>query len=237
MSYRAYTLISYLIVIVSLSFSYPTYSKNEIISKHDYKLYKSNIHFASTTYILSKSESDFTFQIISRTDGIFKLKKDDRKETSVFKKHGDKVDPVSYIFSRKKRDKEDVIKTFFNLNENYAYSLTNGKKTEHMDLEYSLDRLSVQIDYQNSMRNGVFEKAYNIIDKGRLRKYIYTIYSNEVIDSILGKVNAIVIKRSIENNKRSTLTWYAIDYDFIPIKIEQYRKNSVQFTVILDRIK
>ena len=102
MSYRAYTLISYLIVIVSLSFSYPTYSKNEIISKHDYKLYKSNIHFASTTYILSKSESDFTFQIISRTDGIFKLKKDDRKETSVFKKHGDKVDPVSYIFSRKK---------------------------------------------------------------------------------------------------------------------------------------
>ena len=53
------------------------------------------------------------------------------------------------------------------------------------------------------MRNGVFEKAYNIIDKGRLRRYIYTIYSNEVIDSILGKVNAIVIKRSIENNKRS----------------------------------
>ena len=100
----------------------------------------------------------------------------------------------------------------------------------------SLDRLSVQIAFQEGMRKGIFESSYNIIDKGRLRKYIYKIHSDDVIDTIFGKTNTIIIKRIIENNKRSTLTWYAVDYDFTPVRIEQYRKNSLKFTVYLEKV-
>ena len=100
----------------------------------------------------------------------------------------------------------------------------------------SLDRLSVQIAVQEGMNKGIFESSYNIIDKGRLRKYMYKIHSDDVIDTIFGKTNTIVIKRIIENNKRSTLTWYAIDHDFTPVKIEQYRKKSLKFTVYLEKV-
>ena len=62
------------------------------------------------------------------------------------------------------------------------------------------------------------------------------IHSDDVIDTVFGETNTIVIKRVIENNKRSTLTWYAVDHDFIPVKIEQYRKKSLKFTVYLDKI-
>ena len=86
------------------------------------------------------------------------------------------------------------------------------------------------------MRKGIFESSYNIIDKGRLRKYIYKIHSDDVIDTIFGKTNTIIIKRIIENNKRSTLTWYAVDHDFTPVRIEQYRKNSLKFTVYLEKV-
>ena len=54
---------------------------------------------------------------------------------------------------------------------------------------------------------------------------------------IFGKTNAVVIHKLIKNNKRNTLTWYAIDYGFIPVKIEQYRKNSLKFTVTLEEVK
>ena len=57
-----------------------------------------------------------------------------------------------------------------------------------------------------------------------------------MIDTVFGETNTIVIKRVIENNKRSTLTWYAVDHDFIPVKIEQYRKKSLKFTVYLVKI-
>ena len=85
-------------------------------------------------------------------------------------------------------------------------------------------------------KKGVFEKTYNVIDKGRLREYTFTIHSDDVIETLFGKTNTIVIKRKIKNNKRSTLTWYAIDHNYIPVKIEQYRKKSLKFTAILENI-
>jgi hypothetical protein len=94
----------------------------------------------------------------------------------------------------------------------------------------------VQIDFQEKMKTGVFEYKYNIIDKGRLRKYSFILHSDDIIETVFGETSTIVIKKLIENNKRSTLTWYAVDYDFIPVKIEQYRKNSLVFTVILDKV-
>jgi hypothetical protein len=53
---------------------------------------------------------------------------------------------------------------------------------------------------------------------------------------VFGETNTIVIKKLIENNKRSTLTWYAVDHGFVPVKIEQYRKESLVFTVILKKV-
>ena len=86
------------------------------------------------------------------------------------------------------------------------------------------------------MKIGVFEYKYNIIDKGRLRKYSFVLHSDAIINTVFGETNTIVIKKLIENNKRSTLTWYAVDYDFIPVKIEQYRKEALVFTVILNEV-
>ena len=86
------------------------------------------------------------------------------------------------------------------------------------------------------MKKGIFESSYNVIDKGRARQYIYTVHSNDVLDTILGEINTIVIKRVIANNKRSTLTWYAVDHDYIPVKIQQYRKESLKFTVYLEQV-
>ena len=75
------------------------------------------------------------------------------------------------------------------------------------------------------MKSGVFEYEYNIIDKGRVRKYSFILHSDDVIETVFGETNTIVIKKLIENNKRSTLTWYAVDHNYIPVKIEQYRKE------------
>ncbi|MDB4090244.1 DUF3108 domain-containing protein, partial [Gammaproteobacteria bacterium] len=117
-----------------------------------------------------------------------------------------------------------------------AYTVENNNKQEHINIPYSLDRLSVQIDFQEKMKRGIFEYKYNVIDKGRLRKYSFILHSDDVIKTVFGDTNTKVIKKLIENNKRSTLTWYAVDHDFIPVKIEQYRKESLVFTVILEKV-
>ena len=52
---------------------------DQIISQHNYSLYKGNILFGKSSYILSKKDSIYTFKIKSSSDGIFKMKKDERK--------------------------------------------------------------------------------------------------------------------------------------------------------------
>ena len=238
MSYRTFSrLINYKCIIFILCFATSAvFSEELVISKYEYGLYKGNIYFGVSEQKLIKNGSNYRFDIKSNSAGIFKLKKDDRLETSIFSRNNNMIIPVSYKFKKEKRTNSQLIETVFDPKNNYAYTIEDEKKQEHIDIPYSLDRLSVQIDFQEKMKIGIFEYDYNIIDKGRLRKYSFRTHSDDVIDTIFGETNTIVIRKSIENNKRSTLTWYAIDYDFIPVKIEQYRKKSLKFSVILNKV-
>tara|TARA_B100001778_G_scaffold185549_1_gene152811 strand:- start:207 stop:857 length:651 start_codon:yes stop_codon:yes gene_type:complete len=213
----------------------PAVSEQEIISQHDYSLYKGEILFGKSSYVLSKINQNYFFEIKSSTDGIFKMKKDERMESSNYIINNNKINPITYVYSRKKKDKEEELITNFKRNST-AVTIDNGNTKEHSNTKDNLDRLSVQIAFQEDMKKGVFESKYKVIDKGRSRIYKYKIHSDGVIDTIFGKTNTIVIRRIIENNKRSTLTWYAVDHNYIPVKIEQYRKDTLKFTVYLDEI-
>jgi len=207
-----------------------------VLTKHIYHLYKGDLHFATSENILLKKDSKWIYKVSSNTAGIFKLKKDIRMELSKFDIINDNVFTAEYAYSRLRKDNEDVVTTIFDKKNNSAHTIHNGKEMEHSQIKNFQDRLSVQIDYQNKMKKGDFEQEYNVIDKGRERKYIFSIHTGEIIDTIFGKTNTIVIRKIIKNNKRNTLTWYAVDHDFIPVKIKQYRKKSLKFTVVLEKI-
>ena len=238
MSYRtSIRLIDYIhIVFAFFLFTNMANAERLIISKHKYNLHKGDIQFGVSEQTLVKEGLDYRFTIKSNSAVIFKLKKDNRLETTKYIKNNGVIKPISYKYVREKKDSINVIETFFDLDNKYAYTVNNNEKYEHAKIPYSFDRLSVQIDFQDKMKSGIFEHEYSIIDKGRVRKYSFILHSDDVIETIFGQTNTIVIKKLIENNKRSTLTWYAVDYNYIPVKVEQYRKKSLKFTATLNEI-
>ena len=60
------------------------FAGEETIFEHQYKLSKKNINFATSYNILLKNDDKKIFKIKSKSSGIFKLKKDNRLEESVF---------------------------------------------------------------------------------------------------------------------------------------------------------
>ena len=158
-----------------------------------------------------------------------------KRKVSDYKLYNNVISPIKYEYIRDRKDKKEHIVTNFD-NNSQPYTINKGIKKEHSKEYDFLDRLSVQIAFQDNMKKGIFESSYNVIDKGRSRQYIYTIHSDDVLDTVLGETNTIVIKRVIVDNKRSTLTWYAVDHDYIPVKIEQYRKKSLKFTILLEKV-
>ena len=238
MSYRTSIRLTDYIYIVFSFFLFTGIASAEslVISKYKYNLHKGNIQFGVSEQTLVREGLNYRFTIKSNSAGIFKLKKDNRLETTKYIKNNDVIKPISYKYVKEKKDSINSIETFFDLDNKYAYTINNNEKYEHANIPYSLDRLSVQIDFQEKMKSGIFEYEYNIVDKGRVRKYSFILHSDDVIETIFGETNTIVIKKLIENNKRSTLTWYAVDHNYVPVKVEQYRKKSLKFTATLDEI-
>tara|TARA_B100000614_G_C14560027_1_gene496891 strand:- start:1815 stop:2543 length:729 start_codon:yes stop_codon:yes gene_type:complete len=213
----------------------------DLISKHTYIITKGNIQFATTVNTLYKSNGKSVFQVLSSTSGIFKLKKDIRKETSLFKILNDKVISEEYTFSRQKKDSYESYLTKISRDKTKKSStrVTKNNQDEtiyHPYLKNVQDRLSVQLDYKSKLKAGQYNQVYTVLDKGRVREYRYNKQSIDTVPTIFGDTKCIVVKRTIKNNKRSTITWYAIEHDFIPVIINQYRKNNLQFTVQLDSV-
>ena len=207
-----------------------------IIYKHHYELSKHNIKFAESINSLYRDGPRWTYRIESNSAGIFKIKKDNRVEQSSFIKNNETLVTLKYTFKKTTKEKKENIETNFSNKNNYAFTIKDDLELEHLDLSNPFDRLSVQIDIKDQIKNGIYNKEYSVIDKGRVRKYYFSLFGYEDIETIFGMTETLIIRKKIEGSKRNTLTWYAINHDFIPVMIKQYRKNSLKFNAKLKKI-
>jgi len=223
----------FIILIISINL---VNADSDIIYKHYYELSKHNIKFAESVNSLYKDGNRWTYKIESNSAGIFKIKKDARVEQSSFFKNNKTLITLKYIFKKDTKKGKENIETNFSNENNYAFTIKDDLELKHLNLINPFDRLSVQIDIKDQIKNGIYNKEYSVIDKGRVRKYYFSLFGYEDIETIFGLTETLVIRKKIEGSKRNTLTWYAINHDFIPVMIKQYRKNSLKFNAKLKKI-
>jgi hypothetical protein len=204
-----------------------------------YSLQKNGIEFAHSVHSSSyDSESnEWCLRIDSYTVGIFSIKKDNRSEMSCFYYNKNKYLEIlnnrsaandfaktnTYIFSRISSKKNQIIK-IRRIN-NLLLTSKDGKTTTH-GADINIDRLVAQsfgYAYTNVLVN----------DKGREREYKFEILGKDTIDSPFGLTEALIVKKNISQSKRSTITWYSIENNYIPIVIEQYRLDKLKVTAKL----
>ena len=208
-----------------------------------YSLQQNGIEFAHSTHS-SKDNADYDewcLNIDSYTVGIFSIKKDNQSETSCFyynkKMHFEIANKKSlinnfvktnnYTFRRISSDKNQFIE--IRRVNNLLVTSKNGKTTKH-SVDVNIDRLVAQsFGY-------AFTKVL-VNDKGREREYKFEILGKDTISSPFGLTKVLIVKKSISQSKRSTITWYSIENNYIPIMIEQYRLDKLKVTAKLIRLE
>jgi hypothetical protein len=204
-----------------------------------YSLQKNGIEFGHSMHSSSydTKSNEWCLKIDSYTVGIFTIKKDNRSELSCFyfnkKKYleilnnrlaaNDFVKTNNYTFSRISSKKNQMIQ-IRRIN-NLLVTSKDGKTITHGANIY-IDRLVAQsfgYAYTNVLVN----------DKGREREYKFEILGKDTIDSPFGSTEALIVKKNISQSKRSTITWYSIENNYIPIVIEQYRLDKLKVTAKL----
>jgi uncharacterized protein DUF3108 len=99
------------------------------------------------------------------------------------------------------------------------------------------DDLSIQIALLLALRQGKIPGAVSLLDKNSLRDYSYQREGTETITTRLGKIETVVYASHHEGSPRTTRFWCAPSKGYLPMRVQQKRLDSVEWTMEIETLK
>lgn len=146
------------------------------------------------------------------------------------------VTPLHYVYKRRGLGKNRDAELLFDWNKK---TVTNNvqKTTWNMDINQRVqDKLSYQLQLQQDLINGHNNFTYQIADGGRLKEYKFEKVGEEMLETPLGKVMTVKVKRSRENDDRITYAWLAKDWNHLLVRLQQ-EENGDAYTIYISKAK
>ncbi|HEX7762594.1 MAG TPA: DUF3108 domain-containing protein [Cellvibrio sp.] len=144
------------------------------------------------------------------------------------------ISPLEYTYARRGLGKNRDAQLTFDWK---TKTVTNNvqKTSWEMDIAQKVqDKLSYQLQMQQDLLNGHKDFEYQIADGGHLKKYKFTTVGEEMLDTPLGKVKTVKIKRSREDNDRVTYAWLAKDWNYLLVRLQQEEKGDT-YTIYIHK--
>lgn len=198
----------------------------------------------STTWkkgISIKVEGTQTLTHSSDNQWLFSFKADtffaSLNENVKFKVNNGQIFPLIYEYHTSAFGKKrDATLTFDWLKNRVRNDIKN--KPWNMDIKAGvLDKLSIQLQIRQDLKRNKVELDYLIADGGKLKPWHFERLGTEQINTQLGAINTIKVKREGTGKKAKTTTfWFAPKYDFLLVKLlHQEKKES--YKLELESIK
>lgn len=99
------------------------------------------------------------------------------------------------------------------------------------------DDLSMQIALLYALRQGRVPSALSMIDKNSIRDYSYRQEGNETLTTRLGKIDTVIYASHHEGSPRTTRFWCAPSKGYVPMRVEQKRLDSVEWTMEIETLR
>jgi Protein of unknown function (DUF3108) len=96
-----------------------------------------------------------------------------------------------------------------------------------------LNRLSYQVQLQRDLINQVSPLQYQVISRGRLKQYNFDIQGEEILDTPLGKITALKVKRIREDDKRETTFWFAPEWNYLLVQLWQREEGGEDYKIVI----
>jgi hypothetical protein len=107
------------------------------------------------------------------------------------------------------------------------------KKRQIFKQEAHLNNLTSQIKLQSDLINQVQLLSYAVIRRGKIKLLNYTIIGEEFLKTELGIINTLKLKRTRQTNNRETFLWFAPQWNYLLVKLEQKEKGGENYTMLL----
>lgn len=156
------------------------------------------------------------------------------EEISQFVWDDEVVQPRKYFYKRRGLGKNRDAELTFDWDKERVVNDVQGKSWE-MDIRRNVqDKISYQIQLQKDLIAGRDKLDYRIADGGEMKDYRFEIVEEERLNTPLGKVDTVKVKRSRKDDDRVTYAWLAPKWDYLLVRLEQ-QEDGDSHTINIDK--
>ncbi len=159
------------------------------------------------------------------------------KETSTLRLAGEQIQPLKYRYQRTGLGKAKKTSQDFNWQ---TYLITGVEKKQPFEMPLLagvLDKSSYQLALQLDVAAGQQAMSYSVVDGDELDTYDFRVLGEEIITTSVGKLRTIKVERVRDpsQSRRKTTLWFAADWNFLLVQLNQVEKDGKDYTIKLEQ--
>ncbi len=146
------------------------------------------------------------------------------------------IQPSKYRYSRSGLGKSKKIKQEFDWQTQRATGSDRGKPINRTLIQGVQDKSSYQLALQRDVADGKTSMSYQVLDGNDLDTYDFRVLGEESVDTKVGTVDAVKVERVRDptQSKRITVLWFAKDWDYLLVRLQQVERDGKEYQIILE---
>jgi len=209
----------------------------------EYEVGNNHINAGSALLQLEKSGSNWIYSLKTKPTGVFKLTgKGNIQEISEFTVSSStdslELKPQRYTYRQDKETRRSV-DAWFDWSKNQLTFKRRGEETSESINGPLVDRLSVTLTVIDALQRQGFEQTrLNVFDNGRVKTMLFTNEGVESVETRMGKLETIRVRSAaVGGGTRHTTTWFAPQLGYVPVKIEQFKREKLVARLTLSTLR
>lgn len=189
-----------------------------------YKISWHGIHAGNSTHRLHQRK-DGLYHYETHTKPVFSFIPYGARESSDFKIENDTVIPQNYFYDIKEGKRKKRGNVFFDWKASLVSNKT-GKSPWQQTLTPGLqDKLTHSLLLRKELSQGKSKLSYQVTEDDEIKTYNFTVLGRQMLSTKLGELHTIKVEH-ISRSQRRTTIWFAVDLDYVPVKMIQHRKGQ-----------
>lgn len=209
----------------------------------EYEVGNNHINAGAAVLQLANDGKEWVYSLSTRPTGVFKLTgKGNIQEISVFTVSSStdalELAPQRYTYRQDKETRRSV-DAWFKPNKNQLTYRRRGEETTESVTGQLYDRLSVTLAVIDALqRKGFDQTQMQVFDNGRVKDMLFENEGVELVKTRMGKLETIRVRSSaVGGGTRHTTTWFAPELGYVPVKIEQFKRNKLVARLTLSKLR
>jgi hypothetical protein len=201
-----------------------------------YRLEHGDWRVGTRSLNLSRDENNtFLLESNATSQGLAALFVDNIIERGSYRIIDTLVTPISYSYEQVGGKKRRV---------RIDFDWANGRATNTIGDEPwqmkippgTQDKLGLFLSLMADLQKGKRDITYPIADGGKLKSYRFNAVKEEILETTLGRLQTVKLKRIRKKKTRETYIWCARELNYLMVRMEQYKDGEHVITMAIDSI-